>query len=131
MVVDKRYESTEVLRVDRSSVFGSGLGHQSDPVGHHCRRCERRQPTVTQTPATPQFGWSLTTQPNLERVLDGLGVHPDPLEVEAVAAVVHLLLGPESTDQGKGLVAPGRPVATPNAERLVLGAISDSQSEGR
>ena len=53
-------------------------------------------------------------------------MHPNPLEVEAVAAVVHLLLGPEATDQWEGLVEPGRPVATPNAESLVLGTISDS-----
>ena len=58
-------------------------------------------------------------------------MHPNPFEVEAVAVVVHLFFGPEATDQGEGLVEPGRPVATPNAERLVFGTVSDSQSEGR
>ena len=119
----------EVLRIDRAPGLGCcGFDHRP-ALGADLRSRERRQPAVAEPPHPTELAGRPAAEPDVGRLLHGLGQHPQPLVVEAGPVVVDRVLRPEPAHQRERFVEPRGAVLAGDAERLLLGRVHDPQAE--
>src|SRR5205823_442534 len=92
---------------------------------------EARQPPVAQASHPAELRRRPPSEPDVERLLAGLGQHAQALVAEAVAVVVDAVLGPDTAEKREGFVEPRRPLPARHAEGLLLVRLHGAEAEGR
>ena len=89
----------------------------STSAGHR----ERRQPAVAEASGAPQLGRRGAAQPDVDRLLDGPGPQGHAVDVEVLAVVVDVVLGPQAAHERHRLVEQAGPGRALDPEGPVLG----------
>jgi hypothetical protein len=110
-----------VLVLDGPVVVSGHLVDGGPARLHLGRDRERRQPAVAEPAGAAQLGGRGAAQPHVHGILQRPGPQRDAVQVEVLAVVVDVVLGPQPPDQAHRLVEQPGALASLHPEGPVLG----------